>query len=133
MYKTTLYEVVAHNVMAGTPTHIERMQMLGLPLLFCGHDPLVPIDDHVKVEKLQRHRIVRIDGQGQKHETFIAFSPEAEGLLRAPFEAEILLLSNRLADRNWEIMKVSSEHTTLTDRLNAFNALPWYKRIFRRP
>jgi hypothetical protein len=77
-----------------------------------------------KTEDVPIHMISKIE-YGQRKDEFIALDSELQAIIEAPFIHRTLQ-----AEKQFEGTK--AELRSMLDKVNHFNSLPWYKRIFKK-
>lgn len=135
MREVTIYGITANRAQAGSYVEMYRMappdclralgadDMLVLPKEMAQR---IQLKVHT-IRKAQKVRGVRsadpMDSYTQVSETYIAIEPELEQLLMLPLQA-------RLDAAISEAGKHSKDAELLRQRLAAFNARPWYQRVW---
>lgn len=75
-------------------------------------------------EDVPIHRVSRIE-YGQRKDEFIAMDSQLQAIIEAPFIHRTLQ-----AEKQFEGAKV--ELRKMQQRIDDFNSIPWYKRIFKK-
>jgi len=131
MGTATLYELKKTTVIVGRGDTVRKYIMPPLPnrLAQVGEDSFVmPIND---VELPVEH-IRRIEHGAMKNH-FIALDTDLREILEEPFTSEIERLGMALVSSQVAARAYSNAHNILRKRIDGFNRLPWWKRIFTRP
>lgn len=131
MRTATLYELNKTTVIVGSGDTVRKYITPPLPnrLAQVGEDSFVmPIND----VELPVEQIRRIEHGAMKNH-FIALDTDLREILEAPFKSEIDRLGMALANSKGEARAYINAHNILRKRIDNFNRLPWWKRIFTRP
>ena len=125
MKAVTLFSLKSERVLvSGDRLELRRFDNIE-PLSFVGKDGHMQFAQSVKTISLPVDQITRIT-HGRHEDELIALDPELREILEAPVKSRIDRLELDLACR-----KIENE--TFELRIDAFNKLPWYKRLFARP
>lgn len=131
MRTVTLYELKKTTVIVGRGDTVLKYIMSPLPnrLAQVGEDSFVmPIND----VELPVERIRRIEHGAMKNH-FIALDTDLREILEAPFTSRIDQLNMALDAHIREKAVLTADNRLLRKRIDGFNRLPWWKRIFTRP
>lgn len=135
MREVTIYGITAHRAQAGGFVEMYRMAPPNCLRPFGPDDMLVLPKEMAQriqlrvhtIRKAQKVRGVRsadpMDCYTLASETYIAIEPELEQLLMLPLQA-------RLDDAIAEAGRHSKDAELQRQRLAAFNARPWYQRMW---
>jgi hypothetical protein len=118
MRDVTIYGITSHQARAGSVVETYRMPR-DYKFFPIGGEAIMVERETVQHLQLQVHTIRRI---GRRDE-YIAIEPELEALLMLPLQARL-----EEAERRAEYHAHAAE--LLRQRLDAFNALPWYRRVW---
>jgi hypothetical protein len=119
MRDVTIYGITAHQALAGSFVDMYRMPPIDRLFPIGGGEALMLERETVQRLQLQVHSIHRI---GQRDE-YIAIEPELEALLMLPITA-------RLTEAERRMQRHANEAARLRQRLDAYNAMPWYRRVW---
>lgn len=131
----TLYDVRSIKVPVVLGDRV-RVHEFKSPYLFRFRDGLID-NEVVKQHQLDVHEIRRIDGSSD----LICLSPELEEILMIPLkakmDAKIKALQQELEKAKDQVKKASFKAFMVRDQylnlfllVQAFNTLPWYKRVW---
>jgi hypothetical protein len=115
----TIYGITSHQARGGSFVDMYRMPPLDSFFPIGGGEALMVERETVQRLQLKVHTIHRI-GRGDE---YIAIEPELERILVLPFKA-------RLAEAERKAEQQAREAAGLRQRIAAFNALPWYRRVW---
>ena len=131
MGTVTLYELKKTTVIVGSGDTVRKYIMPPLPnrLAQVGEDSFVmPINDvELPVEQIRRIE------HGTMKNHFIALDTDLREILEAPFTSRIDQLNMALDAHIREKAVLTADNRLLRKRIDNFNRLPWWKRIFTRP
>lgn len=119
MRDVTIYGVTSHQARAGSFVDMYRMPTLDSVFPIGGGDALMLERETVQRLRLKVHPIHRIG----RSDEYIAIEPELEAMLMLPLQARL-----EEAERRAEYHARAAE--LLRQRLDAFNTLPWYRRVW---
>ena len=120
MRDVTIYGVTSHQARAGSFVDMYRMPPVDSVFPIGGGDALMVERETVQRLRLKVHTIRHA---GSRADEYIAIEPELEALLMLPLTA-------RLAEAERRAEQQTREAVLLRQRIAAFNALPWYRRVW---
>lgn len=131
MRKATMFTIEKHDVMA--TDRYSYFVMNKLPHLDdyinAGPDVLVTATDR-RIDVPVHH--VRKVEYGHQTDNYIAMSPELQEILEAPFERRVVELKQEVWKAEAWAKQCLGRQQAAEHLINAYNDLPWYKRIFRK-
>jgi hypothetical protein len=119
MRDVTVYEVTSHQACAGDFVEMYRMPPLDSVLNLGRGQVLMAEPELVQRLRLKVHTIRHVG----RADEYLAIEPQLETLLMLPLKA-------RLTEAEVRTERQTREATLLRQRLAAFNALPWYRRVW---
>lgn len=118
MRNVTIYGVTSHQAHAGS--FVETYKIPTINVFPLGQEALMVERETAQRLQLQVHTIRRL---GRSTSEYIAIEPELEAMLMLPITA-------RLTEAEARAERHAREAVRLRQRLDAFNALPWYRRVW---
>lgn len=119
MRDVTIYGITSHHARAGSFVDMYRMPPIDSVFRVGEGEALMVEREMAQRLRLQVHTIRRAGAHANE---YIAIEPELEALLMLPITAR-LTEAERRADQQ------TREAGQLRQRLAAFNAMPWYRRV----
>jgi len=116
MRNVTIYGVTSHQARAGSFVEMYRMPPLDNIFPIGGDEAIMAERDVVQRLQIRVHTIRRVGGRADE---YIAIEPELEAILMLPLRARLDEAERRAAGADG-----------LRQRIQAFNALPWYRRVW---
>lgn len=131
MREATLYTIQGQRVMCAD--YLEMARTFGpMPPLspMTDGDALYPVDSpSVEVERLPVHAISKIE-HGQRVDDYIVLEPELRKILEAPFAGRVEKLEWERAKLIRENKQYMSAVEGYENRLEHFNTLNWFRRVW---
>ena len=126
MRETKLYMLEEHTVLAHPTADFYRIhRQQALPdfsdWISAGDDMLLMNNT---TEDLPIHMVSRIE-YGQRKDEFFVIDPHLQEILEAPF-------IHRVASAELQADRAQVGLINLQQKIDEFNSLPWYKRIFKK-
>lgn len=129
MREATLFTINQHTVMA-TDRYSYFVQNK-LPELndYINAGPDVLVTTTTPRIDVEVHHVRKVE-YGHQTDNYIAMSPELQEILEAPFERRVVELKQEVWKAEAFAKQTHGRLEVLCELVNAYNKLPWYKRIF---
>lgn len=131
MRKTKLYTIEEHEVLADDKVRLHeayRKVMSMDDIINTRSDEFLLTNE---VYEVPVHCVSKIEF-GERKDQFIAIHPDLKEILNAPYVGEVNELKREISVLESKIMGWVDLYNKFESKVHEFNALPWYKRIFKK-
>ena len=128
MRKVKLYTIKEDELLAGDRVRIHDMAMSIADVVYTNTNETLFNPNMVDIPV---HKVSKIE-HGERKDAYIAIHPNLEEILRAPLIGEIDSLKMKIKGLNRDIKLIETDRYELLRRIDDFNNLPWFKKIYKK-
>ena len=131
MRRTKLYTIQEHEVLADDKVRLHeayRHAMSMDDIINTKSDEFLLTNE---IYDVPVHIVSKIEF-GERKDQFIAIHPDLKEILNAPYVGKVEELKNEVSTLKSKVKGWVDQYNKLESKVQDFNTLPWYKRIFKK-